>query len=299
MPGRASGFKTPAAEAEYRRWYDEAVASSPVPVIESDVETSFGTTHVLTAGDPSKPPLVALHGMSMSSTMWLPLLPTLTAKHHVRMLDAVGDLNKTVSTTVMSSPAHVVAWLDEALDGLELERAAFVALSLGTWMATHYAMAREDRVERVALLAPAGIVSPQHAKWILESLATLKVRPTEAKTERALDGYVMEASRTRLRTDPWLPVARQFIVGMPTFRRNWREPRPVKCNLQRLAMRRIPLLALIPRNETLHDGPTMAKRFRDQLPHAQVELVDDANHIIVIDQPDVVDAHLRQFLGAP
>jgi hypothetical protein len=27
--------------------------------------------------------------------------------------------------------------------------------------------------------------------------------------------------------------------------------------------------------------------------------VDDANHIIVIDQPDVVDAHLRQFLGTP
>jgi pimeloyl-ACP methyl ester carboxylesterase len=299
MPGRASGFKTPAAEAEYRRWYDEAVASSPVPVIESDVETSFGTTHVLTAGDPSKPPLVALHGLSISSTMWLPLLPALTAAHHVRMLDAVGDLNKTVSTTVMSSPARVVAWLQEVLDTLRIERAAFVALSIGTWMATHYAMASPDRVERMALLAPAGIVSPQHTRWILESVAKLKVRPTEVKTERALDTYVMEASRTRLRTDPWRSVAQQFIVGMPTFRRNWREPRPVKCNLQSLAMSRIPLLALIPRNETLHDGPTMAKRFREQLPHAEVELIDDANHIVVIDQPDVVDARLRQFLGTP
>jgi pimeloyl-ACP methyl ester carboxylesterase len=131
MPGRASGFKTPTAEAECRRWYDEAVASSPVPVIESDVETSFGTTHVLTAGDPSKPPLVALHGLSMSSTMWLPAL------------------------------------------------------------------------------------------------------------------------------------------------------------------------ALIPRNETLHDGPTMAKGFREQLPHAEVEHIDDANHIVVIDQPDVVGARLGKFLGTP
>jgi pimeloyl-ACP methyl ester carboxylesterase len=299
MAGHPTGFKSESARAEYCRWYDEAVACSPTPVEESDVETSFGNTHVLTSGDRCKPPLVALHGLSMSSTMWLPLLPTLIGRHHVRMLDAVGDLNKTVSTTVMSSPARVVAWLDEVLDTLRIERAAFVALSIGTWMATHYAIARPDRVERLALLAPAGIVSPQHTRWILESVARLKVRPTEAKTERALDTYVMEASRTRLRTDPWRPVAQQFIVGMPTFRRNWREPRPVKCNIQSLAMSRIPLLALIPRDETLHDGPTMAKRFREQLPHAEVELIDDANHLVAIDQPDVVDAHLRQFLGTP
>jgi len=67
---------------------------SPVPVEETDVETSFGTTHVLTAGDLSKPPLVALHGLMISSTMWLPILPALTRTHQVRMLDAVGDLNK-------------------------------------------------------------------------------------------------------------------------------------------------------------------------------------------------------------
>lgn len=108
MATRPSGFKTDTARAEYCRHYDEAIALSPVPVEESDVETSFGTTHVLTAGDPAKPPLVALHAKSFSSTMWVPLLPTLTASHHVRMLDAVGDVNKSVATDVMSSPARVV-----------------------------------------------------------------------------------------------------------------------------------------------------------------------------------------------
>ena len=85
------------ARAEYCG-VDEAIALSPVPVEESDVQTSFGTTHVLTAGDPSKPPLVALHGAAISSTMWLPLLPALTVSHHVRMLDAIGDMNKSVAT---------------------------------------------------------------------------------------------------------------------------------------------------------------------------------------------------------
>jgi hypothetical protein len=32
----------------------------------------------------------------------------------------------------------------------------------------------------------------------------------------------------------------------------------------------------------------MAERFRQQLPHAQVELVNHANHLTLIDRPDVV-----------
>lgn len=58
------------------------------------------------------------------------------------------------------------------------------------------------------------------------------------------------------------------------------------------------MLALIPRDETLHDGPTMAERFRQQLPHAQVELVDGANHLILIDRPDVVTNQVQKFLAA-
>ncbi len=48
--GRPSAFKTNAARVEYCRLYGEAIALSPVPVEESDVETPFGATHVLTAG---------------------------------------------------------------------------------------------------------------------------------------------------------------------------------------------------------------------------------------------------------
>jgi hypothetical protein len=42
-----------------------------------------------------------------------------------------------------------------------------------------------------------------------------------------------------------------------TFRRGLREPRPVPCNIERLATSRIPFLAIIGRDETLHDAATM------------------------------------------
>jgi pimeloyl-ACP methyl ester carboxylesterase len=151
---RPSAFKSDEAHAAYCRLYDEATGLSELPVEESDIETSFGATHVLTVGDRSKPPLVALHGMATSSTMWIPQLPALTASHRVFMLDTVGDVGKSVATGVLSSPARVVEWIDECLDRLGVQRGAFVAASTGTWLATHYAMARPDRVERLAFVAP-------------------------------------------------------------------------------------------------------------------------------------------------
>ena len=74
-----SAFRSDESRVAYWQLYDMALATSTIPVTESDIETSFGRTHVLQAGDPSKPPLVALHGSSISSTMWVPLLPVLTA----------------------------------------------------------------------------------------------------------------------------------------------------------------------------------------------------------------------------
>jgi len=110
-----SAFRSDDARTAYCELYDAAIATSPIPVTESDVETSFGRTHVLTAGDPSKAPLVAIHPLALSSTSWLPLLPTLAARHHVTMIDAVGDVNKSVASRPLTTAAHVVTWLDETL----------------------------------------------------------------------------------------------------------------------------------------------------------------------------------------
>jgi pimeloyl-ACP methyl ester carboxylesterase len=293
---RPSAFKSEEAWAAYCRLYDEAIALSEVPVEETDIETPFGATHVLAAGDPSKPPLVALHGMLTSSTMWIPLLPALTASHRVWMLDAVGDVGKSVATGVLSSPARVAEWIAESLDRLGVERGPVVAASTGAWMATHYAMARPDRVERLAFVCPAGIVSAQHTRWLLRAVMDGSIRATRPRLEAFVDSMAMAETRQRMRTDPWRPIIEQLVVGPLTFRRGLREPRPVRCKIERLAASGIPVLAVIGREETLHDGATTAERFRRQLPGAKVILVDDANHLIFIDQQDIVAGELQQFL---
>jgi pimeloyl-ACP methyl ester carboxylesterase len=59
---------------------------------------------------------------------------------------------------------------------------------------------------------------------------------------------------------------------------------------------RFPILAIIGRDESLHDGPKMAARLRQQLPEARIEVVNDAKHIIPVDQPEIVEQLLADFL---
>jgi pimeloyl-ACP methyl ester carboxylesterase len=297
-----SAFRSNDARTAYRQLYDAALAISTVPVTESDVETSFGRTHLLCAGDPSKPPLVTLHGSSISSTSWVPLLPILTATHRVTMIDAIDEVGKSVATKPTRKIADIVAWLDETLRAVDILRSAMVAISRGTWMATHYTVAFPERVERLALVCPTGIAGGMSVSFLFRCLAAVSVRPTERRLRSLLDTMVMPTNRRLLRQEPWRPMIEQFIGGAIHFKLSLSNPQPKPwpmrsdCDLDRLASARIPILAIIGRYESAINGPKTATHLWQQLPEARVELVDDANHMVMVDQSEIVEKLLADFL---
>jgi pimeloyl-ACP methyl ester carboxylesterase len=296
-----SAFRSDDAHAAYCQLYDAALAVSTIPVTESDIETSFGRTHLIHAGDPSKPPLVALHGAAISSTSWVPLLPILAATHSVTMIDTIGEAGKSIPTKPTTNSADLVAWLDETLRAVDIERSAIVAASRGSWIATHYAMAFLERVERLAFVCPVGIVGGMSPSFLVRA-TTLAVSPTERRVQSLLDTMVLPRNRVLLRQEPWGPTMEQFICGAVGFKMALSNPQPKlwpmrsDCDLQRLASARIPVLAIIGRDESAHNGPKTATRFRQQLPEARIELVDDANHMVMVDQPEIVEKLLAEFL---
>ena len=271
-----SAFRSDDARAAYSQLYDAALATSTIPVTESDVETSFGRTHMLHAGNPAKPALVALHGLEISSTMWVPLLPILTANHSVTMIDAIDEAGRSIATQPPTNSAELVAWLDETVRAIGIERSAIVAASRGAWMAAHYAIAFPERVERLALVCPVGIVRGLSLSFLVRGLITMGVRPTEQRVWSFLDTMVMPTNRRSLRQEPWLPILQQMVSGTIGFKaamsRPLMKPWPIRpdCDPRPLAAARIPVLAIMGRNDSCHNGPKSATRFRQQLPEARI-----------------------------
>lgn len=87
-------FKNRAAEEEYNLCYEKSLHRFGLEGTSCYIPTTFGDTYVLRFGDPGKKPLILLHGMTMSSTMWYPNMKQLIQERCVYAVDVMGDFGK-------------------------------------------------------------------------------------------------------------------------------------------------------------------------------------------------------------
>lgn len=120
-------------------------------------------------------PLVLLHGITGSETMWRHVVPLLSVHHDVIALTLLGHRwgNRAEPGTTV---ADLIDDVEAQLDGLGLEQAHLAGNSLGGWVALE--LARRGRAASVCALSPAGCwVSgtreQSHATSRLRSLAVV------------------------------------------------------------------------------------------------------------------------------
>ncbi|MCG5220197.1 alpha/beta fold hydrolase [Streptosporangium soli] len=118
-----------------------------------------GTLHIHTAGDHGTP-VVLLSGAGIDNAMlsWRHLIPALAPHHRVFAL----DWPKQGKSRPWNGPAtheRMLHCVTEVLEHFMLDQVSLVGLSQGGALALAYAIDHPDRVDRLAVLAPAGIIS--------------------------------------------------------------------------------------------------------------------------------------------
>ncbi|WP_040871644.1 alpha/beta fold hydrolase [Nocardia exalbida] len=103
---------------------------------------------------PSKPPLVLLHGVTMSERVWDDVTPLLAARHEVITPTALGHRGGPPALRRPARVEHLVDDIEQRLDALGLRRVHVAGNSLGGWVAIE--LARRGRAESVCALSPAG-----------------------------------------------------------------------------------------------------------------------------------------------
>lgn len=153
----ADVFKAPAGRLAVETREGDLLARWAPEARHRVVRTRWGETVIWEAGSPSAPALVALHGTAANAAMWLPDLPIWSRSLRVVAVDIIGDAGQSApARPALDSEAHAL-WLDDILAELGIERAHFVGVSLGGWLALDYATRRPDRVSRLATINPAGV----------------------------------------------------------------------------------------------------------------------------------------------
>jgi 2-hydroxy-6-oxonona-2,4-dienedioate hydrolase len=112
-------------------------------------------TRYAEAGAPDKPDVILLHGTGGHWETFAPNLAALSEHFHCVAFDMVGngfsgkpDYDYEIGVYV----EHVLGIMHQ----FGMERAHFVAMSLGAWVASTVAVVHADRVDKLILMSPAG-----------------------------------------------------------------------------------------------------------------------------------------------
>ena len=130
-----------------RQTYDELLKLWGCTILERDVETTFGITHIIEAGQDGAPALVLFHGVGDDSAlMWVFNAAELSKHFKLYAIDTLGGPGKSVPNENYNENFDDIAWIDQVFDGLKLEKAFIAGVSNGGYLVQYYTLIRPEKV---------------------------------------------------------------------------------------------------------------------------------------------------------
>jgi pimeloyl-ACP methyl ester carboxylesterase len=286
-----SNFKTPEGEAKYIAAYEATLSLWATPYEFLEVPTHWGRTHIITCGPKDGPPLVLLHGMHLSATMWFSNIAALSRNYRIYAVDTIGGVGRSVVVHPLKSRADLAGWLNAVLDGLGITQTHLLGHSYGGWLALNFALsAASERIKRLILLAPVGLQPFGSQFWLRGIPAMLFPRRsfiTSFMKWMTIEGFVVNEL-----------FVEQFVLGMKNFRPNPHiRVLPSTFTDDELQQIKADTLLLIGEAEVIYN-PAIAVNWAKQLvENIEAEVVPNASHGLPIEQPELVNERILGFLN--
>jgi pimeloyl-ACP methyl ester carboxylesterase len=290
-PARPTIYRSAEAEQDIIERYDALVADWPVPVREHDVESRWGSIHVLSWGVADGPPLLLCHAASMAATSWLPNAAALAvAGFRCHAVDYIGEANKSRLAdrdVYPKSGLELGELYAEIMDALEVERCPVVAASAGGHVALRLALTAPERVEKLVLAGPMGITPLSLGSMLRMMLASMLPRPSV--TRRTSRWALGTASSVTDRFGAWFTAVLEAVASPP------RVARPVALEPDEFRRIVVPVLLLLGTRDPLVGDARRAAERASALPDLQVETLE-SSHLVAVERADEVDTLMREFL---
>jgi pimeloyl-ACP methyl ester carboxylesterase len=259
-----------------------------------------------------------LHGRYFPSSYWAPVIKTLTdAGYRVVVPDQIGfgKSSKPVGELHLDTLARNTVAL---LDHLHIDKIDIVAHSMGSMVAVRIARAYPDRIAQLVLSAPIGL--EDYRRYV-------PPMPTE-KIEESEDKLTAEGFRNQLMTNDAIKLPPDQVTPFIDVRFNLKNSAEYPLWLHAFAnsaqmIYREPVVYEIPlvSQPTLfimgaddHNAPgkanapeelkpkmgqnaALAQSLAAQMPHAHVEVVPNAGHLVFLDSPAKYNELMLGFLG--
>lgn len=182
-----------------------------VPFTQQFIEALGYRTRVVTAGDPTKPAVLLLHGTGGHWETFSALIPDLHEDYFVIAIDMVGNgfsEKPDIPWTTFLYAEHALA----VLDHFGVERAHLFGSSLGAWVVARIAFQSPERTDKVVLMSPAGLIASAENMARIKRQRTAAVSDPDWGTIKAMFDHLIADEVNKI---PDLIALRQSIYRKP------------------------------------------------------------------------------------
>jgi pimeloyl-ACP methyl ester carboxylesterase len=283
-------FTNKKGEQKYIAAYNASLKLWPVPYEEKNIQTSWGTAHVIITGPAKGEPLVLFHGMDASSTMWYPNIKDYSSKYRVYAIDYILEAGKSKLKDKRPNTDEVVQWYNEIFDALNLKKFNLIGASRGGWLATNYTLHHQNRVDKLVLLSPVQTFGLMEFNLKTRRAINFKFFPNRKRLRKTVEALSFYPEKINPKFKEQLYLGTEY--SKTTF--DMLEMAPFKDDLKNI---KVPVLVLVGDHDILC-GTDILESAKEKIPHAQTEVVPNAGHFLTIDQKEVVDKKILSFLNS-
>jgi pimeloyl-ACP methyl ester carboxylesterase len=260
------------------------------------VDTAYGQTFVRISGPDGAQPLVLLPGAATPSLMWTSNIKPWSEYFRTYAVDNIYDYGRSVYTRSLRNRDDFTDWLDGLFGVLNLgDRINLIGMSYGGWLAAEYTLRFQERLAKVVLIAPARTVVPIRWGFLIRAIL-MHAMPQQYFTRSFMywvfRNLVMSDERNRHALEGMIE---STLLGKRCFKRHgFVQPRVFRD--KELQGIHVPLLFMVGEQETIFPGPAAVERLRRVAPHIETEIIPEADHGVTLEQAEMVNKVVLDFL---
>jgi pimeloyl-ACP methyl ester carboxylesterase len=283
-------FDSTAKKELYIKSYDETLKLWDVPFEEVNVKTNYGIAHIIISGPKTGEPLVLFHGTDASSTMWFPNVKEFSAAYRVYAIDFPLEAGKSVSNRIKLTNKQTAEFYNAIFKHFRMEKINLLGVSRGGWMVTYLALQPENAIKKIILLSPAQTFGGVANLGKVLTAINLKMFPSPKSTDKFFKAFsyhpdaVNEVFKNQLYLAYKYGNSKPRLLNMMPFS---------KKGLKSL---KIPVLILIGDHDIVNTEKIFIKAHQF-IPNVETAVIKDAGHFMSIDQSEIINKKVVEFLN--
>jgi 3-oxoadipate enol-lactonase len=235
-------------------------------------------------------PIIFLHGLGSTHTVWEPQSRALSASYQVIRYDLRGARRSPLTGTL-----SIEGWVSDLvalMDAQKLRKARFVGHSLGTLILQHFACQFPEKVTSLALIGVNRAPTEQRRQAVRERVAKVRAEGITAIADAVVRGGL--SPHTYEHRPEIVGFVRELLLGQS------RDGYAACCeamaaaNAADIAKIECPVLVLSGSDDAV-SPPANGEGFARELRNAEFVLVDQCGHWQPIEQPAAVNSALNAF----